>query len=73
MIFSSKTQVHLLTGNLVHSLQSLNGCFDLAVVILVAVISDTQDGYQFRVSIGNARSKLRKIKPCHYNLRQFPV
>ena len=34
------------------SLQKLNGCFDLAVVILVAVLSDTQDVYQFRVGIG---------------------
>ena len=33
-------------------LQKLNGCFDLAVVILVAVLSDTQDAYQFRVAIG---------------------
>ena len=34
------------------SLQKLNGCFDLAVVTLVAVLSDTQDVYQFRVGIG---------------------
>ena len=40
------------------TLQKLNGCFDLVVVILVAVQ-------------GNVRSKLRKIKPCHYNFRQF--
>ena len=33
-------------------LQKLNGCFDLAVVILVVVLSDTQDAYQFRVGIG---------------------
>ena len=30
----------------------LNGCFDLAVVILIVVLSDTQDAYQFRVEIG---------------------
>ena len=33
-------------------LQKLNGCFDLAVVILIAVLSDTQDDYQFTVGIG---------------------
>ena len=32
--------------------QKLNGCFDLAVVILVGVLSDIQDAYQFRVGIG---------------------
>ena len=31
------------------ALQKLNGCFDLAVVILVTAFSDTQDAYQFRV------------------------
>ena len=49
------------------------GFFDLAMVILVAVLSDTQDAYQFRIGIRNVRSRLKKIKPCHYNLRQFPV
>ena len=29
----------------VTTLQKLNGCFDLAVIILVAVLSDTQDAY----------------------------
>ena len=29
----------------------LNGCLELAVVILVAVLSDTQGAYQFRVGI----------------------
>ena len=33
-------------------MQKLNGCFDLAVAILVAVLSDSQDAYQFRVGIG---------------------
>ena len=34
------------------ALQKLNVCFDLAVVILVAVLGDTHDAYQFRVGIG---------------------
>ena len=50
----------------------MHGCFDLAVVILVAVLSDIQDAYQFRVyRDSDVRSKLRKVKLCHYNLRQF--
>ena len=32
-------------------------CLDLAVVILVAVLSDTQDSYQFRVGIGMLEAK----------------
>ena len=32
-----------------HSMQKLNGCFDLAVVIL---LSDAQDACQFKVGIG---------------------
>ena len=37
-----------------------NGCFDLAVVILVAVLSDTQDVYQFRVGIGMLEVNYRR-------------
>ena len=52
----------------------LNSCFDLAVVILVAVLSDTkEDKSLFSLVILRKIRKLRKIKPCHYNLRQFPV
>ena len=34
------------------TLQKTEWLFDLAVVILVAVLSDTQDAYQFRVEMG---------------------
>ena len=52
----------------------LNGCFDLAVVILVAVLSDNKgDKSLSSLVIITKEDKLRKIKPCHYHLRQFPV
>ena len=42
------------------TLQKLNGCFDLAVVILVAVLSDTKEDKSLPSLV-----ILRKIKPCH--------
>ena len=42
-----------------------------AVVILVAVLSDTKEDKSLSFLV--IEDKLRKIKPGHYNRRQFPV